>query len=83
MVNSLTDYDIAAEIDARGSFCPGPMMELIKAIRQAEVGEFLELLSSDEGTRNDVPAWIRKAQHELIEIINEEGFDRYIVKKLH
>jgi TusA-related sulfurtransferase len=79
----MSDYDIAIEVDARGSFCPGPMMELIKAIRQAEVGEYLSLLSSDEGTRNDVPAWINKAKHELIEIINEDGHDRYIVKKLH
>ncbi len=79
----MSDYDIAIEVDARGSFCPGPMMELIKAIRQAEVGEFLALLSSDEGTRSDVPAWVEKAKHELVEIIDENGYDRYIVKKLH
>ncbi len=79
----MTDYKIAIEVDARGSFCPGPMMELIKAIRQAEVGEMLSLLSEDEGTRNDVPAWINKAKHELVELINEDGYDRYIVKKLH
>ena len=79
----MTEYDIAIEVDARGSFCPGPMMELIKAIRQGEVGEYVALLSSDEGTRTDVPAWIKKAKHELVEIINEDGFDRYIVKKLH
>ena len=79
----MTEYEIALGIDARGSFCPGPMMELIKMIRQAEVGELLALLSSDEGTRNDVPAWIKKAKHELVEIINLEDHDRYIVKKLH
>ena len=79
----MTDYDIAIEVDARGSFCPGPMMELIKAIRQAEVGEFIALLSSEPGTRNDVPAWITKAKHDLVEIIYEDGYDRYIVKKLH
>ncbi len=78
----MTEYDNAIEVDARGTFCPGPMMELIKAIRQAEVGDILALLSSDEGTRNDVPAWLKKAQHELIEIIYEDGYDRYIIKKL-
>ena len=82
-MNVMTEYNIAIEIDARGSFCPGPMMELIKAIRQAEVGEYLSLLSSDEGTRNDVPALLKKAQHELVEIINLDGYDKYIVKKLH
>ena len=79
----MTGYEIAAEVDSRGSFCPGPLMELIKMIRQAEVGEYLSLLSSDEGTRNDVPAWTNKARHELVEIIYEDGYDRYIVKKLH
>ena len=79
----MTEYDIAIEVDARGSFCPGPMMEMIKAIRQAEVGVLIALLSTDEGTRVDVPAWLNKAKHELIEIINEEGYDYYIVKKLH
>ena len=79
----MTGYEIATEVDSRGSFCPGPLMELIKMIRQAEVGEYLSLLSSDEGTRNDVPAWTNKARHELVEIIYEDGYDRYIVKKLH
>jgi len=79
----MTDYNIAIEIDARGSFFFLSMMEISKAIRQAEVGEFLSLLSEDEGTRNDVPAWVNKAKHELVELINEDGYDRYIVKKLH
>ena len=61
----MTEYEIAIEVDARGSFCPGPMMELIKMIRQAEVGEHIALLSADKGTRTDVPAWIKKAKHEL------------------
>ncbi len=79
----MTEYEVAMEVDARGAFCPGPMMELIKAIRQAEVGDLISLLSSDEGTRVDVPAWIEKAKHELVDLINEDSFDRYIVKKLH
>jgi tRNA 2-thiouridine synthesizing protein A len=79
----MSEYKITIEVDARGSFCPGPMMELIKAIRQAEIGDYIELLSSDEGTRNDVPAWLKKAEHELIKVIHEDGYDRYIVKKLH
>ena len=83
MCDFMTTYDIAIEVDSRGSYCPGPLMDLIKAIRQGEVGDFIALLSSDEGTRTDVPAWIEKAKHELVEIIKEDGYDKYIVKKLH
>ena len=77
----MVDYEITISIDARGSFCPGPMMELIKAIRQADVGDFVEVLSSDEGSLQDIPAWIAKAKHELIDTVKEADFNRFIVKK--
>jgi len=76
----MVDYEITISIDARGSFCPGPMMELIKAIRQADVGDFVEVLSSDEGSLQDIPAWIAKAKHELIDTVTETDFNRFIVK---
>ena len=79
----MADYEIAIEIDARGSHCPGPMMELIKAIRQANVGEYVAVLSSDEGSLQDIPAWVKKAKHELTEIIKGDGYNKFVIKKLH
>ncbi|MHA1303015.1 MAG: sulfurtransferase TusA family protein [Candidatus Heimdallarchaeaceae archaeon] len=78
----MNEYEIAISIDARGSHCPGPMMELIKAIRQAEVGEIVEVLSADEGSLNDIPVWVEKAKHELVEIIKKEGYNHFIIKKM-
>ncbi|MBK6400800.1 MAG: sulfurtransferase TusA family protein [Rhodocyclaceae bacterium] len=53
-------------IDARDTFCPGPLMELISYMKRANVGDELELLSTDKGSVNDVPEWIAKVGHELI-----------------
>jgi TusA-related sulfurtransferase len=53
-------------IDACNTFCPGPLMELITYMKQAEVGDMLELLSTDNGTASDVPEWIDKVGHEMI-----------------
>ena len=53
-------------IDARDTFCPGPLMELITYMKQASVGDTLELLSTDSGTASDVPEWVNKVGHELI-----------------
>ena len=53
-------------IDARNTFCPGPLMELITYMKQAEVGDTLELLSTDNGTATDVPEWINKVGHEMV-----------------
>ncbi|MEW5990551.1 MAG: sulfurtransferase TusA family protein [Chloroflexota bacterium] len=68
-------------IDARGSFCPGPLMELIRGIREAQVGEVLAVLSSDKGSKVDIPKWIEKAGHRLIAVEALEGHDRIIVEK--
>lgn len=53
-------------VDARNTFCPGPLMELIRFMKQASVGDTLELLSTDQGTASDVPEWINKVGHEMV-----------------
>lgn len=69
-------------LDARGSFCPGPLMELIRGIKQAKVGEEIEVWSSDQGSRKDIPFWVQKAGHELVGVVDEPDYARFVVKKL-
>ena len=76
-----TQPAITRTVDARGSFCPGPLMELIRAIRESQVGEVLAVLSSDKGSKIDIPKWIEKAGHRLIAVENIEGYDRIVVEK--
>lgn len=70
-------------IDARGSFCPGPLMELIRVIRESEVGTVISVQSSDRGSRVDIPKWVEKAGHRLVGVEQVEGYDEIIVEKLH
>ena len=71
-------------VDARGSFCPGPLMELIRAIRESPVGELIIVRSADRGSKVDIPRWVEKAGHRLVGIeTRPEGFDEIIVEKLH
>jgi tRNA 2-thiouridine synthesizing protein A len=72
---------ITRSIDAREIACPGPLMALIGAIRQAQVGDVIEVLSSDEGSKSDIPAWVEKASHELVEVRPEDGYAAFIIRK--
>ena len=72
---------VSRTIDARGSFCPGPLMELIRGIREAQVGDVIAVLSSDKGSKIDIPKWIEKAGHRLITVESLEGYDRIVVEK--
>lgn len=76
-----TAITVTRTVDARGSFCPGPLMELIRAIRESEVGDVLAVLSSDKGSRVDIPKWVEKAGHRLVSLETRDGFDEIIVEK--
>lgn len=78
---TLTQPEITKSIDARGMACPGPLLTLIGAIRAGQVGDVYEILSSDQGSRTDIPAWVAKAKHELVQVIEEDGYARFIVRK--
>jgi len=81
MTDTLTQPGAKRIVDARGSFCPGPLMELIRGIRQAKVGEIVEVWSSDQGSRKDIPFWVQKAGHELAGAFDEDGYTRFVVRK--
>ena len=60
-------------IDARGSFCPGPLMELIAAMKMVNVGDEIEVLSSDKGSSAEIPQWLKKVGHEHLGTSEEAG----------
>jgi len=68
-------------IDACDTFCPGPLMELITYMKQAQVGDTLELLSTDSGSAEDVPEWVHKVGHEIVSNEQVEGVWHITVRK--
>jgi tRNA 2-thiouridine synthesizing protein A len=68
-------------IDARGSFCPGPLMELIARLKYATVGEEFEVLSTDKGSAADIPEWLHKVGHELLGTREEAGVWHIALRK--
>ncbi len=68
-------------IDARGAFCPGPLMELIAKLKLVNVGDEIEILSSDKGSVNDIPEWVKKVQHEMVGVTQKDGYWSIVVRK--
>lgn len=69
------------QVDARGTACPGPLLEVKKGITTVEVGQVMELLSSDQSTNKDVPRWAKKKGHEYLGTLEDAGFWRIFVKR--
>lgn len=77
-----TQPAITRTLDARGSFCPGPLMELIRAIREGQVGDVIAVWSADRGSKVDIPKWVEKASHRLVGVFERDGYDEIVVEKL-
>jgi TusA-related sulfurtransferase len=73
---------ITHESDARGSFCPGPLMELIRLVRTANLGDVVAVISSDEGSKKDIPIWIAKALQDYLGAEDAGGATRFICRKI-
>jgi len=73
---------ISATVDARGQSCPGPLVALHKALRDARRGDMLELLATDPGSKSDVPSWAKLSGNALISTSEAEGEFRYVIRKV-
>lgn len=77
----LSAIEAGATIDARGSACPGPLLEAKKGVGKVKVGEIMEVLSNDKGTREDLPAWSKKVGHEYLGMLPADGYDKHYIRR--
>jgi tRNA 2-thiouridine synthesizing protein A len=71
-------------VDSRGTMCPGPITDLFKAYRNANVGDVIELLATDPAAKSDTQAWAKRSGNEILEITDEKDHVRikiHIIKK--
>jgi tRNA 2-thiouridine synthesizing protein A len=69
MALDLSTLKVDKMIDARATACPGPLLDAKRAIAAVPVGGVLEVMSSDEGTKEDLGN------------IEEAGYWRLFVKR--
>jgi len=86
MPTALTESEIVAlsvakVVDARGSACPGPLLEAKKGIGAVSVGGVLEIWSGDPITKTDIGAWATKVGHAFLGFATADGYDRVFVRR--
>ena len=68
-------------VDARGTSCPGPLLDTKIAITTIPVGGIVETMSSDEGSKADIPVWAKATGQEYLGVVSEAGYDRIFVRR--
>ncbi len=64
-------------LDARRLLCPLPVIRTQDRVKNMLPGQQLEVVCTDPGVMQDIPAWCRINGHQVLETTAEEG--EYIV----
>lgn len=77
------DNFITHHLDARGLYCPEPVMMLHNKVRDMRSGELLEVIATDPSTTRDIPKFCAFLGHELVlkESLDETKEFRYVIRK--
>ena len=76
----LDDITPDETLDCRGLSCPMPLLKTKKVIGKMKSGQILEILGTDPGTKNDLPAFAERAGHRYLGEKEDEGFIRFYLK---
>lgn len=70
-----------ATLDCVGLYCPMPIAQTAKKMKDLKTGQILEIIADDEGIKEDMPAWCKTTGNEFLGIEEDEGQYKVYVKK--
>ena len=68
-------------MDLKGLPCPMPVVKVSKGIKEVEVGQVIEAISSDPGSLADFPAWAKTSGNEIIKTDQTDGLIKFYIKR--
>lgn len=68
-------------MDLKGLPCPMPIVKVSKGIKEVEVGQVIEAISTDPGALADFPAWAKTSGNEILETVQDDGVIKFYIKR--
>jgi tRNA 2-thiouridine synthesizing protein A len=68
---------IRETLNARRLLCPLPVIRTQNKVKQMQAGEQLEVICTDPGVMQDIPAWCRIHGHTVLEM--QSGNHEYVI----
>lgn len=71
-------------LDAKGMSCPMPSVQTSLKLEQMNKGEVIEVLTTDEASKHDLPAWAKDTGNELLAVDTDpESVTHIFIKKIN
>jgi len=76
------EIKVSKTMDLKGFPCPQPVIKVRKGIKEIEVGQVLEAVTTDPGALSDFPAWARTSGNEILKTDQESGLVRFYIRRV-
>lgn len=70
-------------MDLKGLPCPMPVVKVSKGIKEIEIGQVLEAVTTDPGSLADFPAWAKTSGNEILKTDQGEGAITFYIKRVN
>ena len=64
---------VTVNIDSRGTACPGPLTDIIRAYKKANNGDILVVMATDPGIKADSKSWCDRTKNQLVDVKEKNG----------
>jgi tRNA 2-thiouridine synthesizing protein A len=69
-------------LDLKGLPCPMPVVKVSKGIKEVDVGQVIEAITTDPGALTDFPAWARTSGNEIVKTEQGEETIHFFIKRI-
>jgi tRNA 2-thiouridine synthesizing protein A len=76
------EISVAKVMDLKGLACPMPVVKVSKGIKEVEIGEVIQAVTSDPGALSDFPAWAKTSGNEIIKTETEGKETSFYIKRV-
>jgi TusA-related sulfurtransferase len=68
-------------LDCFGLMCPMPIIKTAQVVKKMKIGQVLEIVATDKGIKQDMPAWCKTTGNECLAIEDSGEEIKVYVKK--
>jgi TusA-related sulfurtransferase len=75
------DFSVAKVMDLKGLACPMPVVKVSKGIKEVEIGQVIEAITTDPGSLTDFPAWAKTSGNEILKTDQQSDVIKFYIKR--
>lgn len=81
-MSEIAPYQPHQTLDCKGLCCPEPILRTKKVMNEMAVGQILEMVATDPGSKPDIRAFAKRTGQELLQVVETDGLFTFYLRKV-